>query len=204
MLKMVSKKSMLLLGVVMALCAFVLPSVASAASWTPVGTTDGRIDSGNIGFSLPALNTGSSCPTASFNVTIDSAAVATITGASFGPNCMGDLGGGVGCTTTAVGTFPVPWRATPIDTTRIEIHGVDIDVNFETTPGTLNECSTNGLNIRLTGTVTISFTPGPAGDRTLDFNGATGLAAHIPGIGNGIPTVARGTALGTGLLNVLM
>ena len=33
MLKMVSKKSMLLLGVVMALCAFVLPSVASAASW---------------------------------------------------------------------------------------------------------------------------------------------------------------------------
>ena len=55
MLKMVSKKSMLLLGVVMALCAFVLPSVASAASWSPVGTTDGRIDSNTLGFSIPAL-----------------------------------------------------------------------------------------------------------------------------------------------------
>ena len=44
MLKIVSKKSMLLLGAALTLCAFVLPSVASAASWTPVGTTDGRLD----------------------------------------------------------------------------------------------------------------------------------------------------------------
>ena len=44
MLKMVSKKSMLLLGAVMALCAFVLPSVASAASWSPLNT-EGRLDS---------------------------------------------------------------------------------------------------------------------------------------------------------------
>ena len=42
MLKMVSKNGMLLLGAVLALCAFVLPSVASATSWSPVGTTDGR------------------------------------------------------------------------------------------------------------------------------------------------------------------
>ena len=45
MLKMVSKKSMLLLGAVMALCAFVLPSAPSVASWTPVGLGRARLDS---------------------------------------------------------------------------------------------------------------------------------------------------------------
>jgi hypothetical protein len=112
---------------------------------------------------------------------------------------MGDLGAGVGCTTTATGTN-FPWRVTPIDTTRIEIHGVDIDVHFETTPGTLNECANNQLNIRLTGTVTISYTPIP---RVFDFAGATGLIAHLGG-GINTPTPVRGSGSATGLLNVLM
>jgi hypothetical protein len=193
------KKSLLVLGVVLALCAFVLPSVTSAASWTPVGTTDGRIDSGNIGFSVAALNSGMSCPASSFSVTVDSATVATITNASFGPNCMGDVGGSLGCTVTWVGTN-FPWRATGIDTTRIEIHGIEIDINFETTPSTLNECPNNGLKIRLTGTLTASYTPAA---HTFDFNGATGLVSHFPGVPN-VATTLRGSATPTGLLNVLM
>ena len=198
MLKIVSKKSMLLLGAVLALCAFVLPSVASAASWFPVGTTDGRIDSANVGFSIPALGSGSSCTSSTFSATAHSAAVATITAASFN-NCHGDLGSGVGCTTTTSITT-TPWAATAIDTTRIEIHNFAVDVYFETTPGTLNECSNTGLNIRLTGTLTLSYTPIP---RVFDFNGAAGLAAHIPGVGS-FPAFARGAGAGTGLLNVLM
>src|SRR4051812_28423857 len=102
MLKIFSKKSVLLLGAVLASCAFVVPSVASAASWSPVGTTDGRIDSANFGFSLPALGSASGCGATSFGVTVDSAAVATITSASFS-RCIGDLGFGSGCTLTATG-----------------------------------------------------------------------------------------------------
>jgi hypothetical protein len=202
MLKMVSKKSMLLLGAAMALCAFVLPSVASAASWAPVGTTDGRIDSGNLGFSINnPLVVASSCTASSFSVTVHSAAVATITGASFA-NCHGDIGLSVGCTPTATGTN-FPWRVTPVDTTRIEIHGFDIDVYFVTTPGTLNECAGPGLSMQLTGTVVASFTPSAAGSRRFDFNGGTGLFAHIPTVSTG-PAFARGSASTTGLLNVLM
>jgi hypothetical protein len=205
MLKMVSKKSLLLLGAVLALCAFVLPSVASAASWAPVGTTDGRIDSGNLGFSIQpgATPSGSFCTSSSFSVTVHSAAVATITGGTFA-NCHGDLGASVGCTTTATGTN-FPWRVTVPDTTDIIIHGVDIDVSFETTPNTLNECAQNGLNIRLTGTVTASFTPGAAGNRTFDFGGGLSPAftAHIPGAGS-FNAAARGRAVATGLLNVVM
>jgi hypothetical protein len=204
MLKMVSKKSLLLLGAVLALCAFVLPSVASAASWAPVGTTDGRIDSGNLGFSInvPAAS-GSVCSASSFSVTVDSASVATITGGSFA-NCHGDLGASVGCTTTATGTN-FPWRVTVPDTTDIIIHGVDIDVYFETTPGTLGECGQTGLQTRLTGAVTASFTPGAAGNRTFDFtSGVAGaFRAHLS-VGLTVNAFARGRAVATGLLNVVM
>jgi hypothetical protein len=202
MFKMVSKKSMLLLGAVMALCAFVLPSVASAASWAPVGTTDGRIDSGNLGFNIPATGAGSFCTASSFSVTVHSAAVATITGASFA-NCHGDAGLSVGCTTTATGTN-FPWRATAVNTTNIQIHDINIDVFFEQTPGTLGECANNGLNLRLTGTVIASFTPGAAGSRTFDFTGNPGgsFFTTIPPA-TVLPALARGTALATGLLNVL-
>ena len=201
MLKMVSKKVMLLLGVVMAVCTFVAPSMASAASWSPVGTTDGRIDTSQLGFSVPALSTGSSCESTSISVVVDSAAVATVTGASFA-NCHGNVGGAVGCTLTATGTN-YPWRVTALTTSSIQIHGIDIDISYETTPGTLNECLNTGLNIRLTGTTAASFTPGAAGSRIVDFGGATGMVAHVPGLGT-FPLATRGSGTVTGLLNVIM
>ena len=201
MLKMASKQSMLLLGAVMALCAFVLPSVASATSWSPVGTTDGRLDSSNLGFSIPAINSGTACSAATFSVTVDTATVATVTGVSIA-NCHGVVGGPVGCTMTATATN-LPWRATAVDTTNIQIHGFDLDVSFETTPGTLNECANSSLNMRLTGTVTASFAPGAAGSRTADFTGATGLIAHVSGVGS-FATAAVGSAVPTGLLNIIM
>jgi hypothetical protein len=202
MLKMVSKKSMLLLGAVLALCAFVLPSVASAASWTPVGTTDGRIHSNNLGFSIMATTSGAFCTSTAFSVTVDSALVATITGASF-ENCHGDRGTSVGCTMTMAGTN-FPWRMTAVATNNIQIHGIDIDISIEQTPGTLGECVLQNTNLRVTGTATASFTPGPAGDRTIDFTGgpAGALVVHIPGLGTAIAALT-GRATATGLLNVL-
>jgi hypothetical protein len=200
MLKMISKKSMLLLGAVLALCAFVLPSVASAASWSPVGTTDGRLDSSSFGFSIPVTGSGTFCTSSTFSVSVDSATVATVTGVSIA-NCHGDVGSSVGCTMTTTPTN-LPWRATAVNTTNIQVHGLDMDVSFEQTPGTLGECANQGLQIRLTGTATASFTPGAAGSRIADFGGATGLIAHIPGVGS-FPAVGRGSAVATGLLNIL-
>ncbi len=198
MLKMVSKKSMLLLGVVMALCAFVLPSVASAASWTG----SGNIDSGDLGFSSAAIGSGWACTATSFSVTVHNGAVATITGGAF-RNCHGKLGSGVGCTLTWTGTG-FPWRATPVTTSNIQIHGVDIDVSFEQTPGTLAECGTQGAQLRLQGTVTASFTPNatPA-SRRFDFTGATGLTGTIAPATPFGAVALQGQAAPTGTLNVL-
>jgi hypothetical protein len=125
--------------------------------------------------------------------------VATITGASFN-QCVGDLGAASGCTLTATGTN-FPWRATALTTTNIQIHGLDIDIRFETAPGGAT-CNQNGVQARLTGTVSgVVFTPGAAGSRRLDFAGATGVTAHLSGLT--LPAAFRGSAVGTGLLNVL-
>ena len=128
--------------------------------------------------------------------------MATISGSAFA-NCHGFAGGAVGCTTTAVGTN-FPWVATAVNTTNIQIHNIDIDVSFEQTPGTLNECANQGLNIRLTGTVTASFTPNAtATARRFDFNGGpAGFVSHFPGTPN-LPTAVIGQITPTGLLNVL-
>jgi hypothetical protein len=200
MMKMVVKKSVLLLGVVLALCAFTLPSVASAASWSPAGTTDGRIDVSTFGFSNPVPGWGMSCAATSFGVTVDSAAVATITSASF-VNCYGDLGALRGCTVTAVGTN-FPWRTTAVTTTNIQIDGFDVDLGFETTAGTLDECAFNGLQAWWTRTLTSSFTPGAAGSRTFDFKGGANQLLHFPGSVTMV-AVMRGSGVATGLLNIL-
>ena len=201
MLNMVSRKSLLLFGVVLALCAFVLPSVASAAGFEPAGAGalgTGTIDSGTLGFSIPGLNSGSACTSSQFHVQVHSTTVATITAGRFA-NCHGSVGGAVGCTTTATGVG-FPWVATAESTSNIVIHNANVHVVFETTPGTLNECGNNGLNLRWTGNVTISYTPV---GKVFDFNGGTGLSMHIPGLGT-IPTTPRGFAAATGLLNILM
>ncbi|MET0602969.1 MAG: hypothetical protein ABW167_13375 [Baekduia sp.] len=204
MFKMVVKKTVLRLGVVLALCAFVVPSVVSAASWAPVGTTDGRIDSANFGFSIPAINSGTSCAATTFSVTVDTAALATITGASF-VNCNGDVGLAKGCTVTVVGT-DMPWAGTVIPgaagTHFMQFHEVDIDIHFETKPGTLNECGNNGVQIQVTGTAfSVTFTPNAVGLRRFDFEGSSGLVAHVSGIN--FPATLRGSGTPTGLLNVI-
>ena len=140
----------------------------------------GGLDSSNLGFSIPAMNSGGACGASTFSVTVDTATVATVTGV------FSRI-----ATATSVAHWlhydwfgtNLPWQATAVDTTHIQIHGLDIDVSPVTTPGTLNECADSGLNMRLTGTVTASFTPGAAGSRTADFSGATGIVAHIPGLG---------------------
>ena len=74
---------------------------------------------------------------------------------------------------------------TALDTTRIQIHGDDVDVHFETQPDTPNECVSNGAQLRLTGTITISYTPGPP--KVFNFGGGFGKVVHLLGLGPSPP-----------------
>jgi hypothetical protein len=178
-MKKFSAKSGLLFGVMLAVCAFVVPSMASAASWSGLGTH--QLFSPNLSFQavLNGQNSGSSCADSRFDADVVNAAVVEITGARF-LNCTGTLAA-ADCTATPTGAN-FPWTATARLTTDIQIHQVDVSVLFETKPGGApGSCAQEGLTVRVTGTLTSgSFDPSAiAADRRITYTSAPGLTAHL-------------------------
>jgi hypothetical protein len=147
MYKKLSKKSMLLFGAVLALCAFAMPSVASASTWDPPSTTH-TLDSPNLSFTSAAG--GSTCALAQFHVVVSAAGVSTITGTNFA-NCSGTAPA-TPCVTTPRGTN-FPWTVTPISATTVTIDKVHVDVTYEGIGCPLGNPS---------GNVTLSGNLGPA------------------------------------------
>jgi hypothetical protein len=209
-MKKFSRKGVLLFAGVMALCAFVLPSMASAASWTPVGGADQRLDSADVGFTGTSTAFGpvtSSCTRSSFTGQVVSAQTMNITAAQFGGHCNAffpAVAGGATCTATAVSTN-TPWQATATTTTNIQIHNIRIDVTFEDTPGN-PRCSGVGLagrSVVITGTLRDGRWTG-GNDRRIIYSDAEGLVSHSAATGeNNNPVTVRGTFTSTGTLNVL-
>ena len=195
---MKTSKSVLLFGVVLAVCAFVVPSMASAASWSGAGTH--QLFSPNLSFTAAptGVAAGSSCAASEFDSDVVSAAVIEITGGSF-QNCRG-LVNAADCTVTASGT-KFPWTATARTTTDIQIHGIHVDLVFETGPG--QPCTGfAGAKITLTGTLTGGVWDVPTKEITL--NNAPGTNVHVVGAAASGPATVNGTIRDTtGTLNVL-
>jgi hypothetical protein len=176
-MKKLSRRSVLLLGAVLAVCAFAVPSSASAASWDGGGTVTHQLFSNNFGFTIESPQVfGSSCANSEFDVDVVSAAALRITGARF-LNCRG-TGIGVNCTLTPTGRN-FPWTATASSTTTIGIDGVHVSLVYENHPdGTA--CSVNGLATTLTGNLTGgSWDPSATGaNRRVTFRNAPGTTMH--------------------------
>ena len=146
------KKGILLFAEALALCAFAMPSIASASSWGPI-LSEHSLD-GTFGvINHPNLVT-SDCTASQLTTTVVSTAVMEITGATFrsctwvGPS--GVIIGGT-CLVTATGTG-FPWTATAVTTSNIQIHGVDIDFTLANQPGDAS-CNSPDLGIEITGTL---------------------------------------------------
>jgi hypothetical protein len=194
-MKKVSKKGVLLFAGAMALCAFMMPSMASASSWGVVGTHH-TLDSPNIGFTtsgpLGAIN--SQCTRSSFTSNVASTQNLEITTGTFGGLCTltGPTAGT--CTATPVGT-KFPWTATPVTTENVQLHGVHIDVFVENVPGLPAGSCLSALvnqNITITGTLSTGRWTGNA-LHSLDFSDAEGLVSHLAAIGsNNTPITTRG------------
>jgi hypothetical protein len=207
-MKKFSKKGVLLFAAAMALCAFVMPSMSSAASWSPVGL-ETTLHSPDIGFTTTSPTLGSivsSCTRSSFTATVLNAQSLNITAATFGGHCVwvfANVGGGTSCTATTVATS-LPYRATATTTSNIQIHNLRVDVLFENTPGTVG-CSTAGLtgaSLLLTGTLGGGrWTGNAVGQRSIVYSNAEGLVSH-GSTGNNIPLTVRGTFASTQALQV--
>ena len=202
-MKMLSQKGLLLFGAVLAVCAFVVPSMASAASWSPINTTH-QLFSPNLSFNgltaLPDTTIGSSCAASEFDVDVASASTLEITSGSF-QACRGS-GSAADCTATAVGTR-FPWTATGPSTTDVQIHGIHVDVLFEVGPG-LPCTGANGAKITLTGTLTGgSWDPSSiTANRRVTYRNASGLTGHA---GGAVAVTVNGDIRDTtGTLDLLM
>jgi hypothetical protein len=179
-----SKKGAVVFGAALAICAFVMPSMASAASWGVVGSAHNLTATG-IGFTAhtPIGALGAQCADAQFNATVSSAAVSNITSTSF-TNCTG-TGAAAGCAVSATGTN-FPWAATGLTTTNVQIHGINID-NFFTGAA----CPVgNGVASQLTGTLSGGrWTGNGSGQHSITLAAATGLFSHSAQLGTSVATV---------------
>jgi hypothetical protein len=177
-MKKFSNKSVLLFAAAMAVCAFTMPSMTSAATWSPVNS-EHTFDSANFGFFTALLT--SECSVSQFTGTVNASGSALeITSALFrGCTATGPAPIGV-CTATSIATG-LPWTATAPTATNIQIHGVNIVWRFENHPGS-TACGINGATTTLTGTLT--------GGRffnnthTLHFPNAPGMTSESATLGD--------------------
>jgi hypothetical protein len=204
-MKKLSKKGALLFATAMAFCAFAMPSMASAASWSPVGL-ETTLHSSDFGFtsSNPALGRiQSNCTRSSLTARVTSASLLDVTAATFGGHCTAqflDIAGAPVCTDTATPTN-FPWPVTPAPGGGV-VHET-IDIFLENTPGNAN-CTTAGLSggsFRITGSPRGSYTNAT---RSLVFSNSEGLVMHSAATGtNNIPVTTRATFISTGNLQLL-
>lgn len=185
------KRSLVLAVAVAALSAIAVPSMASAASWTPVGTSH-AVTSNSISFiTSPAPALAFSCnsgPTLGVNVA--SVAALNITSAS-NFSCTG-LYTLSGCN-VAASPAGLPWTTGPANPTNVTINSLNINLTFSPKPGFT--CIYSGLVFNLYGTLAGGVWSNPGFSSSLVFTNATGLklrnSSMPPGSGN--PVTLSGT-----------
>ena len=186
-----SRKVVLLFAGVLALGAFVMPSLASASSWGAVGSHH-VLTSSNIGSVLHSAAIGqitSRCTASSLTFRVVSGADAQITSGTFGGCTM--TGVALGDCTVTTALTGLPWTATAVTTSNIQIHGVDIDLTFEQPPAGGCAASFAGQRLRITGTLTGGQWLGNgAAQHSIEFNNDDGLVWHSPALGTSPLTIS--------------
>jgi hypothetical protein len=178
-----SKKLLLLACAMTALCASAVPSMASAASWGTVGSTHtitGRSFGIHIFWPITARI---GCSDSHKHSTVLSAAVMTITSASFS-NCAGE--GAIATCNVTMQATSLPWSATGPSTSNVTIDGVRLDILFENKPGT--SCPIASASATLTGNLQSGAWDAAAHQVT--YNNATGLVAHSAALGSASAAVS--------------
>jgi hypothetical protein len=192
-MKKFSKKGVLLFAAAMALCAFVMPAMASAASWGVIGS-EHTLDSPNVGFtSTTALGAViSSCTVSSFTANVSSAANLEVTAATFGGHCTATVGASGFCTTTATANN-LPWTGTAVTTSDIRLDRVHIRVVFDQSAAGTCPAALVGQGITITGTLGGgAWTGNGANQHEIILDNDEGLSSHSA-LGNGTQVTARGT-----------
>jgi hypothetical protein len=149
-MKKTMTKSTLLFASIMALAAFAMPSMASAANWGPFNTN--HTLNGYIYVSTGALyNTVSCSGSLGVHVRAPVASTLDITSASFS-SCSVSIGQGVDCNVTATASG-LPWTAIGTSTSDVRINVTDMTFTYSQKPGGPS-CTLSGGVGHVSGTLT--------------------------------------------------
>ncbi|HEX5922772.1 MAG TPA: hypothetical protein VFY45_03000 [Baekduia sp.] len=183
-----SKRHGLFVAAVVALTAWAMAPMASAASWGVVGTTHVldspafTLDTNLNGFAVAAA----SCAQSRLHVEVQSTAALTVTGASFN-NCQAS-GYTAGCAVTA-DAANLPWIVTAPATTNVSVDNTQVNVTFTTTGSTFCVFKDSPPFI-MTGR--LGGGTWNQAQHEITFANQTGLTSHFP-VGGPFPTVVAGT-----------
>jgi hypothetical protein len=170
-MKKLSKKSVLLFAAVMALCAFAMPAMASAANWDPAGSH--TITSPALSLEIPALNAGSSCH-AAFVVDANGTSQLTVTSATFS-GCVGTKDA-TGCDVHATQGSGPDWVVDGANASAIRVTNINVDYAFI---GSLT-CVVGGNTVNVAGTLTAGGFNNST--HSLCLTGSTGLQGSLGGM----------------------
>lgn len=192
-MKKLSKKGIVLFAGAMTVCACAMPSMASAASWGPVGT-EHTLDSPNFGFSTTVPGIGavtSSCSSSTLTGVPGIRSIMTLTAASFA-GCTA-TGSGIGtCTAVTTATLGSDPRVTAVTTSNIQIDSVVLDMTFQNHRGSTACLNVVGVSTTITGALGGGQWSGNgANQHEVIYNDDEGFVMHTP-VGT-VPVTTRGT-----------
>jgi hypothetical protein len=183
-MKKFPKKGVVLFAGVMAVCAFVMPAMSSAASWGVIGT-EHTIHSPDLEFTttMPLIGaTTTQCTNSTFTIDVRSAAALTVTSATF--RACTATGAGIGTctlTVTATPTATPDWNVTGITTSDVRINSVDVDITFENHPGSSSCVNVLHQPVTLTGILGGGqWTGNGANQHEVIFLNDEGISSHGP------------------------
>jgi hypothetical protein len=185
------KRTLLLFSAMMAVCAFAMPSAASASSWGVVGSTHLFTSTSLIFIAHLAPDVEIDCSHYQFHIDVRSPAALLVTGAIF--NCNGSGGDVANCTATMKATS-LPWTITGTTTSDVTVDGFHADVRFEDKPGTPGQCNPTYPNITFSGRVAGGIWDPTA--HQITYTNAPGLTAigfHVGGGQKVVPATLSGT-----------
>jgi hypothetical protein len=150
-MKKTMTKSALLFASIMALAAFAMPSMASAATWGP--NTFNHTLTGSFIPTTVLTNSNFICNSSLVvHARVPASSTLDITSATFS-SCHGNVGIGADCNVTAVASG-LPWTANGTSTSDVQINITDIAATYSNDPAHPGQCTVIGRVAHLSGTLT--------------------------------------------------
>jgi hypothetical protein len=183
-MKKFSKQRVLLCAAAMTVCALA-PSMASAASWSPIGSHN-TLDAPTFRWTIDSQGTHLNCGSSFLTTKTANAMDLEISDLDL-RTCIA-TGPTIGTCSVSSTPTGLPWTATPTSATTVDIRNIDVDQTLLHVVS--SGCTVNGLRIRWTGDIMQAAWDNAT--RELNLVSKLGLVLHST-LGQNLPLTTSAT-----------